>query len=199
MGTKNNDVAFSKFLSYVLRHNPKVIGLELMTDGWVDTYELLKALETNSGYKVDLERLKNVVDTDEKKRYSFKEMHGDPYALIRANQGHSVTGLEMNYREVKDLPDVLYHGTSKDNAAKIFESGSIKPMSRQLVHLSKDIETATKVGKRHGELEILEIDIKGLVESGHKLFISENGVYLVDEVPVEFIISSLKERLVYID
>ena len=60
-------------------------------------------------------------------------------------------------------------------------------MERQLVHLSGDIETATKVGKRHGKPKILEIDAHALVKDGHKIFISTNGVYLVDSVQIQFI------------
>ena len=184
----NNNLALSKYLSYVLRHHPEAAGLKLMTDGWVDTYKLLTAIAANSGYKVDLNRLKEIVNTDEKQRYSFKEMHGDPYALIRANQGHSVKELKMNYKELieEELPDYVYHGTSKENANKILESGEIKPMSRQMVHLSKDIETATKVGKRHGELAIFKVDCKKAFHDGKRFYISENGVYLVDRLDIKY-------------
>lgn len=185
----NRDLTFSKYLSYILRHNPESVGLKLLNGGWVDTYKLLIAIENNSGYKVNLDRLKNIVNTDDKKRYSFKEMHGDPYALIRANQGHSIKGLEMDYKELSlnELPDYLYHGTSKENADKILSSGEIKPMSRQMVHLSKDVETATKVGKRHGELAIFRVDCKKASIDGKKFYISENGVYLVDKLEINYL------------
>ena len=49
----------------------------------------------------------------------------------------------------------------------IREKGIIKG-NRQYVHLSKDIETARNVGKRHGEVVILPIDIEGLKKIGKK-------------------------------
>ena len=179
---------FSKFLSLVLRHKPEEVGLELMENGWVDLEKLINAINSHakSEFTVDRQLIEEVVAEDEKQRYSISE----DGKLIRANQGHSIKNLIMNYKEVniEDLPNTLYHGTSVDNYNKIIESGAIKPMSRQLVHLSKDIETASKVGKRHGKLVVIEINAERLVNDGHKIFISENGVYLVDEVPVEFII-----------
>ena len=60
-------------------------------------------------------------------------------------------------------------------------------MSRQYVHLSKDIETATKVGSRHGNLYILEIDCKKMIEDGYKFYLSENQVYLTKSVPRKYI------------
>ena len=179
---------FSKFLSLILRHKPEEVGLELMENGWVDLDNLINAINSSakSEYKVDRQLIEEIVAEDEKQRYSISE----DGKLIRANQGHSIENLIMDYKEVsiEDLPNTLYHGTSVANYNKIIESGAIKPMSRQLVHLSKDIETASKVGKRHGELVVIEINTESLVNDGHKVFISENGVYLVDEVPVKFIV-----------
>lgn len=177
---------FSKFLSLILRHKPEEVGLELMENGWVDLNKLIDAINysAKSEYKVDRQLIEEIVAEDEKQRYSISE----DGLLIRANQGHSIKGLIMNYKEVSldELPDTLYHGTSTDNYEKIVESGAIKPMSRQLVHLSKDIETASKVGKRHGKVTVLAIDAKKLAKDDHRVFISENGVYLVDEVPLEY-------------
>lgn len=177
---------FSKFLSLILRHKPEEVGLKLMENGWVDLDKLINAINSSdkSEYKVDIQLIEEIVAEDEKGRYSISP----DGKMIRANQGHSIKDLVMNYKEVPldELPNILYHGTSKDNYDKIIESGTIKPMSRQLVHLSKDIETASKVGNRHGKLELLAIKTKRLAMDGHKIFISENGVYLVDEVPVRY-------------
>ena len=65
-------------------------------------------------------------------------------------------------------------------------------MSRQYVHLSKDTETASKVGTRHGNLVILYIDAKKMHEAGYKFYLSDNGVYLTKEVPSKYFLRGVK-------
>ena len=177
---------FSKFLSLILRHKPEEVGLTLMDNGWVNIDKLIDAVNSSakSDYRINRQLVEEIVAEDIKQRYSISE-DGE---LIRANQGHSIKNLKIEFKEVTDTPLQLYHGTSVDNFEKIKDSGCIKAMSRQMVHLSGDIETATKVGKRHGKLCILYIDTCKLTSSGHKIFISENGVYLVDEVQLDCVI-----------
>lgn len=181
--TSKNKKEFSQYLSYILRHKPGDISLELADGGWVLTDELIRAINEKSGHwNIDLGTLKDVVDTDNKQRYSFKE----DFKFIRANQGHSVKNLNMGYVPVK-APDELYHGTSEENYSKIKESGHILPMSRQYVHLSHDKDTAAKVGTRHGKLVIIVIDAKQMQCDGLDIYKSENGVYLTKEVNVKYI------------
>ena len=60
-------------------------------------------------------------------------------------------------------------------------------MNRQYVHLSQDLETATKVGGRHGKSIILKVQCQAILKSGHIFYLSENGVWLTDDIPVKFI------------
>jgi putative RNA 2'-phosphotransferase len=53
--------------------------------------------------------------------------------------------------------------------------------------LSKDEETAANVGSRRGAFTILKIEALRMRADGHKIYISDNGVYLVDEVPSKYI------------
>ena len=62
-------------------------------------------------------------------------------------------------------------------------------MSRLYVHLSKDFETAKKVGARHGECVVLIINAKKMYEDGIKFYISENGVWLTEYVDPRYILS----------
>ena len=174
---------FSKYLSYLLRHHPEALNLKMLDGGWVNTQSLIEAINKSKSneFYISLDDLKEVVANDKKGRYSFKQ----EFEFIRANQGHSIKGLVMDFEEVVP-PDVLYHGTSEDNYHKIIESGCIKPMSRQLVHLSKDFETAIVVGKRHGKAVVISIDSKKMHEDGIKFNLSTNGVYLVNSVPVQY-------------
>lgn len=84
---------------------------------------------------------------------------------------------------------MLYHGTAARFLESIRENG-LKPMSRLYVHLSKDVETALKVGKRHGEPVALVIDTKQMAEDGCEIFLSENGVYLTKSVDAKYILET---------
>ena len=66
------------------------------------------------------------------------------------------------------------------------KNGLIKK-ERNYVHLSKDIETASIVGKRHGDLVILEVDSEIMFNDGIKFHLSKNNVWLCDYVKVEYI------------
>ena len=62
----------SKFLSLVLRHKPEEIGLTLDSNGWADVDELMDKMNAG-GTKINLSLLKEIVDTNEKKRFSFND------------------------------------------------------------------------------------------------------------------------------
>lgn len=170
--TKNREIKISKFLSYVLRHQPESIGLSLDKNGWASVAEILK----NASQPLSLEELKQVVENNDKQRFSFN----DDLTLIKANQGHSVK-IALTFQQITP-PDTLYHGTAQHFLKSIQQQGLIKG-KRHHVHLSKDIQTASKVGKRHGQLVILSIDTKAMHEAGYPFYLSDNGVYLVEEVP----------------
>lgn len=186
---KGNEKEFSKYLSYLLRHNPSDVGLELLEDGWVNTHNLINAINNSNTnkYVVALYQIIDIVKNDNKQRYSFKSEDNDEYAYIRANQGHSIKGLKINFKLVETPPEYLYHGTSDKAAKAILDSGELVPMSRQMVHLSKDIETATNVGKRHGKVVIFRVNTKQAIKEGKRFYISENGVYLVDKLNTSLI------------
>lgn len=46
--------------------------------------------------------------------------------------------------------------------------------------------TATKVGQRHGKPVVLVVRASEMVAAGHNFYLSANGVWLADRVPVEF-------------
>ncbi|GFD74017.1 hypothetical protein KUL113_34370 [Tenacibaculum sp. KUL113] len=60
-------------------------------------------------------------------------------------------------------------------------------MSRQHVHLSSDVETAKKVGSRRGKPIILTVQSGVMHKKNYEFFLSENGVWLTNLVPAEFI------------
>jgi putative RNA 2'-phosphotransferase len=169
----------SKYLSYHLRHKPEEIGLTLETGGWVAVDQLLKAAEKHD-FPISREELNYVVENSDKKRFSFDETG----SKIRANQGHSVT-IDLELKPITP-PDILYHGTGEKYLTTILEQGLLK-MSRHHVHLSADLETAKKVGQRKGKVVIFTIDAKKMRENNYQFFCSDNGVWLVDHVPPEYL------------
>lgn len=180
MINKKQHTKLSKFLSLVLRHKPEKIGIELSDSGWTDTSILIQKMN-DYGKRIDFETLSIIVDTNDKKRYGFNE----DQSKIRANQGHSLD-LDLGYTP-KTPPTILYHGTAQKNLDSIFKVG-LEKRGRHHVHLSKDIETALKVGQRHGKPIVLNILAKAMDEDRFEFFESENKVWLTDHVPVKYLI-----------
>jgi len=172
-------VKISKYLSKHLRHQPERIGITLENGGWVNVDKLLDACQKNN-FPISRQELKEVVANNDKKRFSFDSTG----KLIRANQGHSV---EIDLLlEAQVPPDILYHGTSHRVVDSILETGLDK-MSRHHVHLSTDINTAIKVGARHGRPVVFIVNAGKMYQDGYMFYCSDNGVWLVDLVPPQYL------------
>lgn len=167
----------SKYIALILRHKPETIGISLDENGWANVDELIAGIAKTQPFDMDM--LEEIVRTDNKQRYSFNE----DKALIRANQGHSIP-VDVELEKITP-PDILYHGTATKYEAAIDEQGLI-PKSRLYVHLSKDVETAINVGKRHGKPVIYQIDSKRMQEDGYDFYCSVNGVWLTKSVPIKY-------------
>lgn len=178
----------SKFISLVLRHNPQAAGIRLDDHGWADVGELIRGVN-ETGRELNLAVLKEIVRTNDKKRFSFNH----DGTKIRANQGHSIqVDVEL---KATDPPKVLYHGTATRFLGKILNAGEgLMPGSRLYVHLSKDFETAMKVGERHGVPAVLKVDARRMTEDGFVFYLSENQVWLVEKVPVEYLVLERREQ-----
>ena len=168
----------SKYMSLILRHKPETIGITLDEHGWAYVDELIEGISRTQNFNMDI--LEEIVRTDEKQRYSFN----DDKTKIRANQGHSIeVDVEL---EEKEPPEILWHGTGEKFATSIDNIGLI-PKSRLYVHLSKDEETATIVGRRHGKPVLYMVNTREMYKDGFKFFLSKNGVWLTKEVPVRYL------------
>lgn len=180
----------SKYLSKHLRHTPDRLGLTLAPGGWVSVDELLSACAAHQ-FPFTRAELEEVVANNDKQRFSFDATK----ARIRANQGHSVAvDLQL---EPQTPPGVLYHGTGARSIPQILQTGLLK-MSRHHVHLSRDLETAWKVGTRHGRPVILTVDAMAMQDAGFTFYRSDNGVWLVEQVPPQYLqpLSSRSPQLV---
>lgn len=166
----------SRSLSYWLRHKPGDLILD--KNGWCSTESIL--LKTS----ISMEELEDIVETNNKKRFSFN----DDKTKIRANQGHSI---KVDVQLEKKIPPVtLYHGTSPKNYESIKKKG-LEKRNRNHVHLSDNKFTATSVGSRHcknnEKPKIIEIDTRQMVKDGVDFFLSANGVWLTDKVDKKYL------------
>jgi putative RNA 2'-phosphotransferase len=176
-----NLVELSKEISYALRHAPWEYELELDEQGFVPIAQLLHALNESNKFEREIVQadLEEIIATSEKKRH---EIVGDK---IRALYGHTVP--QIIKKEPGIPPAVLYHGTTHRALPQILQDG-LKPMQRQYVHLSIDVETATRVGKRRDpEPVILKIDTEAAQKAGIQFYIGNDKVWLCNRVPKECI------------
>jgi putative RNA 2'-phosphotransferase len=173
------EVQINKFLSLVLRHKPETIDIQLDQNGWADIETLLEKANI-SGVKLNKETLIHIVETDSKKRFAFNES----FDKIRASQGHSID-IELGYTNQKP-PEILYHGTGEKSIQSILKAG-LERRNRQHVHLSSDIETAIKVGQRHGKPFVFNVLAGKMYNDKFEFFLSDNGVWLTENVPVKYL------------
>jgi putative RNA 2'-phosphotransferase len=159
-----------------------------MQKGWLDIDRLI-ANANKHGRDLTLELLHEIVANDDKQRFVLSE----DGTRIRANQGHSVTGVDLNLQK-QTPPDTLYHGTVSAFIESIRATG-LQKRSRHHVHLSVDEATATKVGSRRGQPIILRVDPAEMHKDGHDFYLSANGVWLVDADPVQYLTFPSHESL----
>ena len=169
----------SKFLSYVLRHDPDALGLTLDPGGWVEVETLVERARAD-GRSLSRARIEQVIEAGEKTRFALS----DDGSRIRANYGHSVE-VDLALSPTPP-PGTLYHGTARAAVSAIRAEG-LRPQSRQYVHLSPTPDEATAVGRRHGTPVVLSIDAPALHEAGQALYRSTDTVWLTRRVPPDFI------------
>ncbi len=165
------DARDSRLMSRILRHCPERYGVSLDHDGWASVEEL------GRGSGLAAERIIHIAETNT--RY---ELSPDG-RRVRALHGHSV---DVGYGDPVSPPDVLYHGTSRENLEGIMASGAILPMRRTMVHLSVSTERAEEVGRRHGEPVVISMDARRMAEDEFEFFLSGDGVYLAERVPTGY-------------
>jgi putative RNA 2'-phosphotransferase len=172
----------SKFLSYVLRHEPQSIGLTLDREGWAHILVLI-ACAQKLGRELDDALIRAVVESSDKRRFTIS----DDGLRIRAAQGHSTGSVSITYVE-KVPPEVLHHGTATRFIESIMREG-LKPGERQYVHLSEDVQTASAVGQRYGKPVVLKVEALRMHQQGFQFFQAVNGVWQVSHVPAEHLSS----------
>ena len=172
-------VRLSKLLSYILRHDPESVGLELDNEGWVRIETLVEAIKTKWRYKELYSWLQPlhvvaVAVTDPKGRFELRN------GMIRACYGHNKRlRISITYPEERSLK-ILYHGTSMDRIERILREG-IKPMNRHYVHLTSSVNEACIVGSRHSKHRpvalVIDADCvrryRKIYRASHKVFLTK--------------------------
>ena len=171
----------SKEISYALRHAPWEYELELDREGFVPVGQLLNALNETGNYDriITADDLHHIIETSDKKRH---ELCGEK---VRALYGHSIP-MHIS-KEPLTPPDILFHGTTHKTFERIIKEG-LKPMNRQYVHLSIDLDTAFQVGRRRDtDPVILVVDAKEANRHGIAFYKGNDKVILADFIPPVYI------------
>lgn len=171
-----SNVKNSKWLSMILRHQPESIGLTLDDEGWADIDDLV----AKSRGRINREQVLDAVQDNDKQRFAVS----DDGKRIRARQGHTIE-VDLKLEPITP-PDVLYHGTYPKAVAAIQREG-LKKMQRQHVHMAADLHTASSVGMRRGSPVVYTVLSARMHEDGYLFFRSENGVWLTDHVPSQYL------------
>ncbi|MGI6109003.1 MAG: RNA 2'-phosphotransferase [Eubacteriaceae bacterium] len=175
-----NDIKLSKEISFALRHHPEKFDLELDPEGWTSVESLLQALHRQKVWtNLTISDIGDMNRTAEKQRFEIRN------GKIRALYGHSLK--QPIVHPASTPPAVLYHGTTH-KAAVFIEHEGLKPMQRQNVHLSSDIETALAVGRRRDRTPVLfKIDTKAAQKNGVRFYHGNQTTWLSDPVPARFL------------
>ena len=182
MARRHTRERLSRRLSYLLRHNPAQLDLELDEEGY--TRITIEELARRLG--VPPQAILDVVRNDPKGRFDIRD------GRIRANYGHSIPLGRRIWEskppaDVSELPSVLYHGTTRARAERILREGLL-PRGRQFVHLSTTEQTALEVGRRYADSPVLLlVDVRCTLERGVKMWLASPTVVLSTAVPPECI------------
>jgi putative RNA 2'-phosphotransferase len=173
----------SKFLALILRHQPERFALRLDEEGWASLAEVMEILHGLPNFRwatrADVMEIAEQGTGGGRRRFEVEE------GRIRARYGHSLA--QPVVYEPCVPPALLYHGTSSDVLDAIRREG-LRPMERQYVHLSPDVETALHVGARHDEQPIaLTVRAAEAHAAGIEFYRADEAVYLAQYIPPEFI------------
>ena len=172
----------SHTISQALRHTPQDYGLCLDSLGFVRCHDLFAALAkcSDEWKNLSVEDIEAAMACSTKRRF---EVVGDK---IRATYGHSIPGVCAG--ELREPPEILYHGTTTD-AASIIAVEGLKPMGRNYVHLSVAPDVAQMVARRHGQqVVILKVKAKEADLDGIHFWFCNDTTWNAEYIPIAFLI-----------
>jgi len=168
---------FSRWMAYVLRHNPDRYGLQPDRHGYVDFEEFLRVARRRYP-ELTPERVRDLIASSGASRF---EVTG---GQIRARYGHSIPVEPVG--PPVDPPPSLYYGTEASRAEAILTEG-LTPVDRRMLHLSGTAEEAVAIARRKTDHPAV---VRVLAQEAHRAgiaFYRESTVYLVAHIPAQFL------------
>jgi putative RNA 2'-phosphotransferase len=178
----------SRYLCYVLRHNPADLGIELDERGWTDTTLLLERLATVKQVRLNLAELERMVQQDKRQRYSLQGER------IRANDGHTLQTVRLVFERVEP-PPLLYLGLSKARLSAILDAGTLDPgtAGSDLCDDGRIVltESASEADQRSGcnpedQPHIVVVEASRAAQEGVDFYRSASGLYLCERLPIGY-------------
>ena len=170
-----------RILTGILRHFPDRYQLTMDPHGWVSLPQIVRAIgQKHPMYHwLRVQHLVAIAETDAKGRYEVRDDRA------RATYGHTLeVDLDL---PTDDIPDRLYFPVTVEESGIVLEVG-LRPSDRKKVHLSKTAEDARAAGAvRTPEPIILEVDAKRARGEGIVIKKAGKTVFLVDQVPAEYL------------
>eukprot|EP01127_Copromyxa_protea_P009328 TRINITY_DN2194_c0_g1_i2.p1 TRINITY_DN2194_c0_g1~~TRINITY_DN2194_c0_g1_i2.p1 ORF type:complete len:211 (+),score=30.60 TRINITY_DN2194_c0_g1_i2:115-747(+) len=193
---KGREVAISKALSYLLRHDKT---MRMDAQGWAKLDDVLKK---GSMLKLQAtqQEIRQVVENSDKQRYALKQ--DGAVWKVKANQGHSLAvNVELTPITSADQIPVAIHGTYFD-AWKIIKKDGLSRMGRNHIHfaIGQYGSAAVISGMRGNSQVLIYLDTEALLKDGLPLLISQNQVVLSPgnadgKIPVKYFKYVLNTKL----
>lgn len=179
----------SHALSWALRHSALELGLEMSPDGFVRLSDLLENPHPRFNGKWTEKDVRTVVETSDKQRYKLESRSvGDDESevlFIRANQGHSIPGIDPHQLLTPIPPEELssltiVHGTFLDKWENYIQKEGLSRMQRQHIHFASGLPKDEQVisGMRKSCNIYIYVDGEKCAKGGVTFFRSDNGVLL---------------------
>ncbi len=172
-----NAERFSRWMAYVLRHNPERYGLQPDQHGYVDLAEFVRIAKSRYP-ELNPDRLRTFVAEHVASRFEVTE------AQVRARYGHSISVQPVG--PSMEPPEFLYFGTEVGRVEAI-QSEGLRPTDRQILHLSATKDEALSIAQRKTDQPaVICIRAKAAHEAGIA-FHQESALYLVPHIPAQFL------------
>jgi putative RNA 2'-phosphotransferase len=169
---------FSRWMSYVLRHNPERYGLQPDRYGFVDFEEFLQ-IASRRYPDLGADRIRALIEASGTSRF---EIAGE---RVRARYGHSIAVDPVG--PPVEPPEALFFGTDASSADTIAAQGLI-PADRRHLHLSTTPEEALTIAQRKTSNPMV---FRILAQDAHKTgvaFFRESELFLTARVPPAFLV-----------
>ena len=185
-----NDVKFSRSLSWILRHGAPSLGLNLTPDAYLKLDDVLRLCNLKCSQSYTTEDVIRIVQNNNKQRFRLKETDG--VFWIRANQGHSIKDIQadlllrpLTTEEMSDPFLLIIHGTTK-NAWENIKNEGLSRRERNHIHfatglprnLMENSGTSPISGMRSSSEILIYVNGLKCAKDGIKFYQSDNGVIL---------------------